>query len=77
VQVPSIPVEVIDTVGAGDSFTGGLLCALHEAGVGDAAALESIDADGWGRVLDFAVRVAAVACSRVGADPPWRHELAG
>ena len=33
VQVPSVPVEVIDTVGAGDSFTGGLLTALHEAGV--------------------------------------------
>lgn len=77
VEVPSVPVEVIDTVGAGDTFTGGLLCALHEAGVGDAATLDALDGDGWRQALEFAVGVAAIACSRVGADPPWRNELAG
>ena len=72
----AVGAEVVDTVGADHSFSGGLLCALHEAGVADAEALDGIDADGWGRALHFAGRVAAIACARVGADPPWRHELA-
>ncbi len=75
VQVDPVPVEVVDTVGAGDSFTGGLLCALHEAGVIRPDALDSLDADGWREAMAFAGRVAAIACARVGADPPRRHEL--
>jgi fructokinase len=72
---PTSPVAVADTVGAGDAFTAGLLAWLAErAGltVGAVAALDTADLVAW---LDFANRVAAITCSRPGADPPRREEL--
>lgn len=68
-------VEVVDTVGAGDSFVGGILTRLHEADVRTAAALRAVSPDDWAIHLDFACRVAAITVSRKGADPPWRAEL--
>ena len=53
-EVPSIPVEVVDTTGAGDAFCGGLADGLARGG-----ALE--EATRW------AVRVAALATTRLGA----------
>jgi len=75
VWVPASPIEVVDTVGAGDSFMGGLLTRLYELEVTEPAALDDVDSAQWTEALEFAGSVAAVACSRVGADPPWRHEL--
>ncbi|WP_431882754.1 carbohydrate kinase family protein [Micromonospora gifhornensis] len=65
---PAPAVEVVDTIGAGDAFTAGLLAALSRA------------ASGWpneeiAAALRYAVEVAAVTCTRAGADPPYRHEL--
>jgi fructokinase len=68
-------VTVADTVGAGDSLAAGLLTGLLEAGVSSRAALEALpDEQLLGRV-DDAVLVAALNCTRVGADPPTRAEL--
>jgi fructokinase len=65
VTVPGRPVDVVDTVGAGDSFTGGLLSVL-----------DFDDLAGSVRpALERAVEVSALTCGRLGADPPWRHEL--
>ena len=71
-QVAAPPVPVIDTIGAGDSFMSALLVALCERG-GPRAALRQADLVAVG---GFACRAAAVTCSRAGADPPWRAELA-
>ena len=68
-------VEVVDTVGAGDAFCGGLLAHLWQAGVTDRAALEALDHDGWLGALSFAVTVAGLTCTRPGADPPWARDL--
>ncbi len=69
-----VDTALVDTVGAGDSFHGGLLHHLGAAGhLG--GRLESLDAAGLTRALTFASRVAAITCSRPGADPPWHHEL--
>ena len=68
-------VEVVDTVGAGDSFQGALLVALRETGRIARGALAAISADDLRRVLTFAVACAAVTCSRAGADPPYRAEV--
>jgi len=73
--VASLPVDVVDTVGAGDAFTSGLLAALDDRGMLDRAALRDADADALREVLAFASRVAAVTCTRQGADPPRRDEL--
>jgi len=67
-------VEVVDTVGAGDSFCAGVLTRLHERGVHTNEALNEVDVDAWTEILDFASRVAAITVARVGADPPWRSE---
>ena len=73
---PAVPVKVADTVGAGDTFTAGLLTALSRDGKLDKAALAAINEADLGAALDFAARAAAITCSRPGADPPWAHELA-
>ncbi|MGI8417846.1 MAG: carbohydrate kinase family protein [Nakamurella sp.] len=74
VRVPIAPTRLVDTVGAGDSFHGGLLHRLAEGGhLG--GRLETLDAAGLQDALEFAARVAAITVSRAGADPPWSHEL--
>ncbi len=74
VYVPTAPTTLVDTVGAGDSFHGGLLHHLAGAGV-LGGRLESLDTAGLTRALEFAAKVAAITCSRPGADPPWAAEL--
>jgi fructokinase len=77
--VPPLRIAVVDTVGAGDSFMGALISGLLDAGVlgGPAAraALGDADAAAVRPALDRAVKVAAITCSRAGADPPYRSEL--
>jgi fructokinase len=74
--VPAEPVEVVDTVGAGDAFTTGLLDALGRAGLlGDRDRLRDIDLDTLRGTLEFAGHVAAITCSRPGANPPRKAEL--
>jgi len=75
-MVAGVPVDVVDTVGAGDAFTSGLLAALDGRGLLDRGALADADAEKLQEVLTFAARVAAVTCTRGGADPPRREELA-
>ncbi|ASM77096.1 fructokinase [Vitreoscilla filiformis] len=76
VPVAPVQVEVIDTVGAGDTFQAAMLTALAERGVLSVAALPHISAEVWRTVLSFAAQAAAITCSRRGADLPRRHELA-
>jgi fructokinase len=75
---PAAPIDLVDTVGAGDSFTSGLLDGLHRADlIGGArrVALAGIDESTLGSVVDSAALVAAITCSRPGADPPTRGEV--
>ena len=72
-------VTVIDTVGAGDTFSGALLAGLHERGLlgADARqALRAVDEPTLHALLDQAALAAAITCSRRGADPPTREDLA-
>ena len=69
-------VTVADTVGAGDSLAAGLFTGLLERGVTARAALEQMTDDDLLAVVDDAALVAALNCTRVGADPPTRAELA-
>ncbi len=68
-------VEVIDTVGAGDSFQAGLLCGLDELGKATKSGLSRISLDECRQVVDFATAAAAITCTRRGADLPLRSEL--
>ena len=74
IRVPIAPTRLVDTVGAGDSFHGGMLHHLAQAGqLG--GRLETLDLDALTDALTFASRVSAVTCSRAGANPPWASEL--
>lgn len=68
--------EVVDTVGAGDTFNAGALAALHGAGVLNRAALAALSEDALTDALTLATRAAAITVSRAGANPPWAEELA-
>jgi fructokinase len=70
-----VRVTVADTVGAGDSLAAGLLSGLLQAGVSSRPALEALPDEALLRVVDDAALVAAINCTRVGADPPTRAEL--
>src|SRR5512144_2014344 len=75
---PAIPIDLVDTVGAGDSFTSGLLDALLRAdliGATRREELAAIDESTLESVVDVAAAVAAITCSRPGADPPTRAEV--
>lgn len=73
---PGERVTVADTVGAGDSFTGGLLAALVDVRLTTPAALAAADRDAVGAALAQAVLVSGITCERTGANPPTRAELA-
>jgi fructokinase len=72
-------VEVVDTVGAGDSFMSALIAGLHGRGLVGAAGREGLEVLGADTVHDLlgeAVAASAITCSRLGADPPRAAELA-
>ncbi len=75
VSVGAEPVDVVDTVGAGDAFSGAMLAAFAAHQVTGRADLAHRDDSWWRTALAYAVEAAGIACSRQGADPPWRREL--
>jgi fructokinase len=75
--VPAIAVDVIDTVGAGDSFQSALLTWLAEHGFLSIDALGALSAVQLQEALRFAALAAGITCSRRGANPPRRNELPG
>jgi fructokinase len=72
-------VEVVDTVGAGDSFMAGLLSGLLDAGLlGGTQGRERLRSATLTDVrpaVDRALACAAITVSRAGANPPHRAEL--
>ena len=71
IAVPGRSVAVVDTVGAGDTFTAGLTTGLLAAGRAN-----ELDASAWRALLTRAVAAASITCTRAGADPPQAAELA-
>jgi fructokinase len=73
VHVPAPVVQVVDTIGAGDAFGAALLAWLHDH---DRLSRElRLERDELRAALEFACLVAAITCTRAGADPPWRTEV--
>ena len=64
IEVEALRVDVVDTIGAGDTVSAALIDALWEDRERDPR-----------EVLAHAVRAAAVTVSRAGANPPYRSEL--
>ena len=72
IVVPVPAVDVVDTIGAGDSFGGAFAAWWDQAGLGRH---DLDDHDAVRAAVAAAVEVAAGSCARVGAQPPRRDEL--
>ena len=64
-----------DTVGAGDTFQAATLAYLRRLDADSPAGLAALSREEIDAMLAFAIRAAAVTCSRVGPDLPFAHEL--
>jgi len=71
VSVPGVKVDVVDTVGAGDTVGAIVVEAIVERG------LAAIDGEVLREVLVRATKAAAITCSRAGANPPTKKEILG
>jgi fructokinase len=71
-EVAAPPIEVVDTIGAGDAFGGGFLAWWRRAGLG---AADLAQAEPVVEATRFACLVAARTCERPGASPPRLAEL--
>jgi fructokinase len=69
VEVPGVKVDVVDTVGAGDTVGAIVVEAMIEHG------LIELRGNRLEEVLSRAAHAAAITCSRQGAQPPYKHEL--
>jgi len=69
VEVPGVKVDVVDTVGAGDTVGAIVVEAMLAHG------LVELRGDILRSVLTRAAAAAAITCSRKGAQPPYKHEL--
>ena len=72
---PAPDIELVDTVGAGDTIVAAVLASLWERGVARPTDLASVARSEWSNFARRAVAAAAITCSRQGADPPTRAEL--
>lgn len=74
VAVPVPEVDVVDTIGAGDTFTGGFLASCALRGVAFDTGRPTLDV--LAEIVADATAASAVSCERAGADPPYRLEVA-
>ncbi len=72
IQAPPVP-DLVDTVGAGDTFMATLNVALAEGGyMSDWSSLTAYEAQ---RIITRSAAAAAINCTRAGCNPPTRAEL--
>lgn len=76
VEVPARPVEVVDTVGAGDAYLSGFLAAADDRGMlGSRAQLHELSLATLESLMRMASSAAALTVGKPGADPPTREVL--
>ena len=69
-EVKGVVVDVVDTVGAGDTVGAIIVEAMVQDGI------MSLQNEGLAKVLKKSAAAAAITCSRAGAQPPYKHEVA-
>ncbi|MBK8158669.1 MAG: carbohydrate kinase [Rhodospirillaceae bacterium] len=74
-SVPGVHVNVVDTVGAGDTFQAATLAWLEKHDALGGAEAADLDSDALRSLLSFGARAAAITCSRRGADLPFAADL--
>ncbi|MEO8491907.1 carbohydrate kinase [Pseudomonas sp.] len=74
-SAPAVKVVMADTVGAGDTFQAALIAWLTERGLDSVAGLQQLTREHIDGMLGFAIRAAALTCSKTGPDLPYRQQL--
>jgi fructokinase len=69
IDCPAAKVELVDSVGAGDTIGAVIVEGLLKHG------LDGLNQDVLRQVLERAAIAAGITCSRAGANPPWKEEL--
>ena len=69
IDCPAAKVELVDSVGAGDTIGAVIVEGLLKHGLG------GLKTDVLKQVLERAAKAAGITCSRAGANPPWKEEL--
>ncbi|MER8002487.1 carbohydrate kinase [Streptomyces sp. NPDC095613] len=69
VSVPAVPVTVVNTIGAGDAFTAGVLHWLRTTGAHVEGGALRLDREQVTAMLGFAAQVAASVCAQSGTEP--------
>jgi fructokinase len=75
VEVLAKEIDVIDSIGAGDTFAAALITQLLENSWINENALEKLNGTDLTGILTNCSLAAAITCSRQGANPPHRHEV--
>jgi len=75
VEVPAKEIDLIDSIGAGDTFAAALITQLLENSWTDVNALEKLSMAELTRTLTNCALASSITCSRQGANPPHRHEV--
>ncbi|MCJ7959340.1 carbohydrate kinase [Pseudomonas sp. N2-5-1-1] len=74
-SAPAVKVVIADTVGAGDTFQAALIAWLTEQQLDSVEGLQQLSREQIDSMLDFAIRAAALTCSKTGPDLPYRAQL--
>lgn len=74
-EIPMQNIEVIDTIGAGDTFSAAFLAQLIEYEITSPKQLKTLENPVLEVILNNCAHAAGVTCSRQGANPPYRNEV--
>lgn len=75
IEIPAPVIQVVDTVGAGDTYQAALLCWLDEAGLAHPDGLDTLSHAQLTAMIRFAGQAAGLTCTRRGPQLPRRGEL--